>query len=60
MLRFRTMRRSTKFAAEPGGRAGRQMLETVLAPRSGHYRSYQILATIGATTDGVDPFRAPR
>src|SRR5260221_4007176 len=33
------------------------MLETVLAAEIlGHYRSYQILATIGATTDGVDPF----
>jgi len=33
-----------------------QMLETVLAAEIlGHYRSYQILATIGATTDGVDP-----
>jgi hypothetical protein len=33
-----------------------QMLETVLAAEiMGHYRSYQILATIGATTDTVAP-----
>ena len=33
-----------------------QMLETVLAAEIlGHYRSYQILATIGAPTDGADP-----
>jgi AAA family ATP:ADP antiporter len=33
-----------------------QMLETVLAAEIlGHYRSYQILATIGARKDGVDP-----
>ena len=33
-----------------------QMLDAVLAAEIlGHYRSYQILATIGAPTDGVDP-----
>src|SRR5207245_1232158 len=33
-----------------------QMLETVLAAEIlGHYRSYQILATIGAIPDSVDP-----
>jgi AAA family ATP:ADP antiporter len=58
MLRFRTIAALNKICRlNPEVVLDGQMLETVLAAEIlGHYRSYQILATIGATTDGVDPF----
>src|SRR5260221_11864243 len=58
MLRFRTIAALNKICQlNPEVVLDGQMLETVLAAEIlGHYRSYQILATIGATTDGVDPF----
>src|SRR5438309_656911 len=57
MLRFRTIDALNKLCRmNPEIVLDVQMLETVLAAEIlGHYRSYQILATIGATTDGVDP-----
>ncbi len=57
MLRFRTIAALNKLCRlNPEIVLDVQMLETVLAAEIlGHYRSYQILATIGATTDGVDP-----
>ncbi|HXN53063.1 MAG TPA: Npt1/Npt2 family nucleotide transporter [Candidatus Acidoferrum sp.] len=56
-LRFRTIAALNKLCRlNPQIVLDAQMLETVLAAEIlGHYRSYQILATIGATTDGVDP-----
>src|SRR6266478_4962000 len=56
-LRFRTIASLNKLCRQnPQIVLDDQMLETVLAAEIlGHYRSYQILATIGATTDGVDP-----
>jgi AAA family ATP:ADP antiporter len=56
-LRFRTIASLNKLCRQnPQIVLDVQMLETVLAAEIlGHYRSYQILATIGATTDGVDP-----
>jgi AAA family ATP:ADP antiporter len=57
MLRFRTIDALNKlFRVNPEIVLDIQMLETVLAAEIlGHYRSYQILATIGATEDGADP-----
>ena len=57
MLRFRTIDALNKLCrVNPEIVLDIQMLETVLAAEIlGHYRSYQILATIGATGDGVDP-----
>jgi AAA family ATP:ADP antiporter len=57
MLRFRTIDALNRlYRLNPEIVLDVQMLETVLAAEIlGHYRSYQILATIGATTDGVDP-----
>jgi AAA family ATP:ADP antiporter len=56
-LRFRTIAALNKLCrVNPEIVLDVQMLETVLAAEIlGHYRSYQILATIGATTDGADP-----
>jgi AAA family ATP:ADP antiporter len=56
-LRFRTIAALNKLCRQNSQIAvDVQMLETVLAAEIlGHYRSYQILATIGATTDGVAP-----
>jgi ATP:ADP antiporter, AAA family len=56
-LRFRTIASLNKLCRlNPQIVLDVQMLETVLAAEIlGHYRSYQILATIGATTDSVDP-----
>ncbi len=58
MLRFRTIAALNKLCQQNSQIVvDVQMLETVLAAEIlGHYRSYQILATIGATTDGVAPF----
>jgi ATP:ADP antiporter, AAA family len=55
-LRFRTIAALNKLCRlNPETVLDAQMLETVLAAEIlGHYRSYQILATIGATKDG-DP-----
>ena len=57
MLRFRTIAALNKLCQlNPGIEMDVQMLETVLAAEIlGHYRSYQILATIGASTDAADP-----
>jgi AAA family ATP:ADP antiporter len=57
MLRFRTIDALNKLCRmNPEIVLDVQMLETVLAAEIlGHYRSYQILASIGAGTDGVDP-----
>ncbi len=57
MLRFRTIAALNKLCQQNSEIVvDVQMLETVLAAEIlGHYRSYQILATIGATTDGVAP-----
>ena len=57
MLRFRTIDALNKLCRmNPEIVLDVQMLETVLAAEIlGHYRSYQILATIGAAADGVDP-----
>ena len=57
MLRFRTIDALNKLCRmNPEIVLDVQMLETVLAAEIlGHYRSYQILASIGAATDGVDP-----
>jgi AAA family ATP:ADP antiporter len=57
VLRFRTIAALNKLCrVNPEIVVDAQMLETVLAAEIlGHYRSYQILATIGAATDGVDP-----
>jgi ATP:ADP antiporter, AAA family len=57
MLRFRTIAALNKLCQlNPGIAMDVQMLETVLAAEIlGHYRSYQILATMGASTDGADP-----
>jgi AAA family ATP:ADP antiporter len=57
MLRFRTIDALNKLCRmNPEIVLDVQMLETVLAAEIlGHYRSYQILATIGATEDGIDP-----
>jgi AAA family ATP:ADP antiporter len=57
ILRFRTIAALNKlYRLNPQIVLDVQMLETVLAAEIlGHYRSYQILATIGATIDGVDP-----
>lgn len=56
-LRFRTINALNKLCRQnPQINLDPQMLETVLAAEiMGHYRSYQILATIGAATDGADP-----
>jgi len=56
-LRFRTIATLNKLCQQNSQIVvDVQMLETVLAAEIlGHYRSYQILATIGATTDGVAP-----
>jgi len=58
MLRFRTIDALNKLCRmNPEIVLDVQMLETVLAAEIlGHYRSYQILATIGAAVDGVDPW----
>jgi len=57
VLRFRTIDALNKLCRmNPEIALDLQMLETVLAAEIlGHYRSYQILATISATDDGVDP-----
>jgi hypothetical protein len=57
MLRFRTIAALNKLCqVNPAIVMDVQMLETVLAAEIlGHYRSYQILATIGASTDALDP-----
>jgi len=57
MLRFRTIASLNKLCRlNPEIVLDVQMLETVLAAEIlGHYRSYQILATIGASTDDADP-----
>ena len=56
-LRFRTIAALNKLCRmNPQIELDVQMLETVLAAEIlGHYRSYQILATIGAIPDSVDP-----
>jgi AAA family ATP:ADP antiporter len=56
-LRFRTIASLNKLCRlNPQIELDVQMLETVLAAEIlGHYRSYQILATIGATPDSADP-----
>ncbi len=56
-LRFRTIAALNKLhRLNPQIEMDIQMLETVLAAEIlGHYRSYQILATIGATPDNDDP-----
>ncbi len=56
-LRFRTIAALNKLCRlNPQIVLDVQMLETVLAAEiMGHYRSYQILATIGAIPDSVDP-----
>jgi ATP:ADP antiporter, AAA family len=56
-LRFRTIAALNKLCQQNSQiELDLQMLETVLAAEIlGHYRSYQILATIGVTTDGVAP-----
>jgi ATP:ADP antiporter, AAA family len=56
-LRFRTIAALNKLCRmNPQIELDAQMLETVLAAEIlGHYRSYQILATIGAIPDSVDP-----
>jgi ATP:ADP antiporter, AAA family len=56
-LRFRTIAALNKLCRmNPQVELDVQMLETVLAAEIlGHYRSYQILATIGATEDSADP-----
>ncbi len=56
-LRFRTIASLNKLCRmNPQIELDVQMLETVLAAEIlGHYRSYQILATIGAIPDSVDP-----
>jgi AAA family ATP:ADP antiporter len=56
-LRFRTIASLNKLCRlNPQIDLDVQMLETVLAAEIlGHYRSYQILATIGATPDSADP-----
>ena len=56
-LRFRTIAALNKLCRmNPQVELDVQMLETVLAAEIlGHYRSYQILATIGATEDNADP-----
>src|SRR5579863_1066425 len=57
MLRFRTISALNKLCRQCAEVVlDIQMLETVvMAEIMGHYRSYQILATIGAATDGVAP-----
>jgi ATP:ADP antiporter, AAA family len=57
MLRFRTIDALNKVCRlNPEIVLDVQMLETVLAAEIlGHYRSYQILATIGAAPDSADP-----
>ena len=57
MLRFRTISALNKLCRQCAEVVlDIQMLETVVAAEiMGHYRSYQILATIGAATDGVAP-----
>ena len=57
VLRFRTISALNKLCRlNPQIALDGQMLETVLAAEIlGHYRSYQILATIGAAADGTDP-----
>jgi AAA family ATP:ADP antiporter len=56
-LRFRTIAALNKLCRlNPQIELDVQMLETVLAAEIlGHYRSYQILATIGALPDSADP-----
>lgn len=56
-LRFRTIAALNKLCRlNPQIVLDVQMLETVLAAEIlGHYRSYQILATIGVSPDSVDP-----
>jgi AAA family ATP:ADP antiporter len=56
-LRFRTIASLNKLCRmNPQIELDVQMLETVLAAEIlGHYRSYQILATIGAIPNSVDP-----
>jgi AAA family ATP:ADP antiporter len=56
-LRFRTIAALNKLCRmNPQIELDMQMLETVLAAEIlGHYRSYQIMATIGAIPDSVDP-----
>lgn len=56
VLRFRTIAALNKLCRQNSQIVlDTQMLETVLAAEIlGHYRSYQILATIGATLDGAD------
>jgi ATP:ADP antiporter, AAA family len=57
MLRFRTISALNKLCRQCAEIVlDIQMLEMVVAAEiMGHYRSYQILATIGAATDGVAP-----
>ncbi len=57
VLRFRTIAALNKLCRlNPAIALDAQMLETVLAAEIlGHYRSYQILATIGASQDSADP-----
>jgi ATP:ADP antiporter, AAA family len=57
MLRFRTISALNKLCRQCAEIVlDIQMLETVVAAEiMGHYRSYQILAIIGAATDGVAP-----
>jgi ATP:ADP antiporter, AAA family len=56
-LRFRTIAALNKLhRLHPAIELDVQMLETVLAAEIlGHYRSYQILATLGATPESDDP-----
>jgi len=56
-LRFRTIASLNKLCRlNPQIELDVQLLETVLAAEIlGHYRSYQILATIGVTPDAADP-----
>lgn len=56
-LRFRTISALNKlYRLNPQIQLDAQMLETVLAAEIlGHYRSYQILATIGALPESTDP-----
>ncbi len=57
MLRFRTISALNKLCRQCAEIVlDIQMVETVVAAEiMGHYRSYQILATIGDATDGVAP-----
>jgi AAA family ATP:ADP antiporter len=62
-LRFRSIQALNKiYKAHPGAERDTQMIETVLAAEIlGHYRSYQILGSLGESFPGDDPItRAPR